>query len=123
MTGTVWSGAAKQSGVRLNQQGEVRLGKLTTSFGLSLGITSVLSALLVILKETNEQTILAWMKAATGHHWITHGLLDVLAFVILGFALGRLASRLQRRPMAVAVIALGGVVSGALLVAAFYYLA
>lgn len=122
MTGTVWSGAAKQSGVRLNQQGEVRLGKLTTSFGLSLGITSVLSALLVILKETNEQTILAWMKAATGHHWITHGLLDVLAFVILGFALGRLASRLQRRPMAVAVIALGGVVSGALLVAAFYYL-
>ncbi|AGW90132.1 MULTISPECIES: hypothetical protein [Cupriavidus] len=123
MTGTVWSGATTQSGVRLNQQGEVRLGKLTTSFGLSLGITSVLSALLVILKETNEQTVLAWMKAATGHHWITHGLLDVLAFVILGFALGRLASRLQRHPMAVAVIALGGVVSGALLIAAFYYLA
>ncbi|MBB3010019.1 hypothetical protein [Cupriavidus alkaliphilus] len=123
MTGTVSSGATKQRGVRLNQQGEVRLGKLTTSFGLSLGITSVLSALLVILKETNEQTVLAWMKAATGHHWITHGLLDVLAFVILGFALGRLASRLQRRPTAVAVIALGGVVSGALLIAAFYYLA
>lgn len=123
MTGTFWSGAAKQNGVRLNQQDEVRLGKLTTSFGLSLGITSVLSALLVILKETNEQTVLAWMKAATGHHWITHGLLDVLAFVILGFVLGRLASRLQRRPMAVAVIALGGVAAGALLVAAFYYLA
>ncbi|BDB29330.1 hypothetical protein Tamer19_75130 [Cupriavidus sp. TA19] len=103
MTGTVWSGATTQSGVRLNEQGEVRLGKLTTSFGLSLGITSVLSALLVILKETNEQTVLAWMKAATGHYWITHSLLDVLAFVILGLAL------LQRHPMAVAVIALGGV--------------
>jgi len=123
MTETILSGTARQSGAHLTQQEEVKLGSLTTSFGLSLGITSLLSALLVMIKETNEQTVLAWMTAATGHHWITHGLLDVLAFIILGFVLGGVASRLQSRPTVVATIALGGVIAGALLIAAFYYLA
>ena len=47
------------------------LGKFTKSFGVSFAITSVLSALLVVLKESNEETVLAWMKSATRHHWTT----------------------------------------------------
>lgn len=65
------------------------IGKYTRSFGLSFAITSVLSALLVILKELNEDTVLAWMKAATGHHWVTHGVLNLIVFVVLGWALSR----------------------------------
>jgi hypothetical protein len=65
------------------------IGKYTRSFGLSFGITSVVSAILVILKETNEETLLAWMKAATGHHWVTHGIFDLILFVVLGWALAR----------------------------------
>jgi hypothetical protein len=63
------------------------IGKYTKSFGLSFAITSVISALLVILKETNEESVLAWMKAATGHHWITHGVIDIILFVALGWLL------------------------------------
>ncbi len=66
------------------------IGKYTRSFGLSFAITSVLSVLLVILKESNEETVLAWMKAATGHHWVTHGIFNLIVFVGLGWALSRL---------------------------------
>ncbi len=69
--------------------GKNDLSKYTISFGLSLAITSILSALLVIVKETNENTVLAWMKKATGHHWVTHGIFDLIAFVVLGLLLAR----------------------------------
>ncbi len=65
------------------------IGKYTRSFGLSFAITSVVSAILVILKETNEETLLAWMKAASGHHWVTHGIFDIILFVVLGWVLSR----------------------------------
>ncbi len=68
----------------------VELGKFTRSFGLSFAITSILSALLVVVKETNQDTVLAWMKVATGHHWVTHGLVDLVIFVSLGWLLARL---------------------------------
>jgi len=63
--------------------------KYTRSFGLSFAITSVVSAILVILKETNEETLLAWMKAASGHHWVTHGIFNLILFGVLGWALSR----------------------------------
>lgn len=96
------------------------IGRYTASFGLSLGITSVLSALLVVIKESNEETVLAWMKAATGHHWVTHGILDVVIFLVLGFALAGIAAPLRARPMLVAALGIGGVVLGALIVVGFY---
>lgn len=66
------------------------LGKYTISFGLSFAVTSLFSALLVVLKELNEETVLAWMKGVTVHHWVTHGILDLLLFAILGFLLAQL---------------------------------
>jgi hypothetical protein len=65
------------------------IGKYTRSFGLSFAITSVFSALLVILKESSEEGVLAWMAAITGHHWVTHGLINLILFVVLGWALSR----------------------------------
>jgi len=67
----------------------LEIGKYTKSFGLSFAITSFISALLVILKETNEDTVLKGMAAITGHHWITHGLFDIVLFVVLGWVLSR----------------------------------
>ena len=62
-----------------------QLGKYASSFGLSLAVTSLVSAGLVILKETNQDTVLAWMKAL-GHHWVIHGLINLVVFLVLGFA-------------------------------------
>jgi len=65
------------------------LSASTVSFGLSAAIVNIFNGLLVILKESNPDTLLAWMKAATSHHWITHGLIDLVLFVAIGFILSR----------------------------------
>ena len=66
------------------------ISKYTVSFGASLAITSILSALLVVLKELNENSVLAWMKGLTSHHWITHGLFMVIAFFAIGWGLAKM---------------------------------
>jgi len=66
---------------------ENEIGKYVKSFGLSFAITSFISALLVLLKESNEDTVLKWMAGATGHHWVTHGIIDIILFVVLGWIL------------------------------------
>lgn len=65
------------------------IGKYTVSFGISLAITSVLSALLVVVKEMSENTVLALMKRMTIHHWVTHGLFILILFVVIGWILAR----------------------------------
>ena len=62
--------------------------KFITGFGLSFAITSIVSSLLVILKETFE-TLKDFMASLTGHHWITQGVFTILLFVILGFVLSK----------------------------------
>jgi hypothetical protein len=65
------------------------IGRYGRSFGVSFAITCLFSVLLLIIKETNPKTVMVWMKAATSHHWITHTLLDVIVFVVLGLVLGK----------------------------------
>ena len=98
------------------------IGKYTRSFGLSFAITSILSALLVILKETNEDTVLAWMKAATGHHWITHGVLDIILFLVLGWVFSRLnnGQGIRITPNALIICIVGSVVISGLIISGFY---
>ena len=65
------------------------LDKHTKSFGLSFAITSLFSAILIVVKETNQDTVLAWMKAASGHHWVTHGITNLVLFLLLGWLLAK----------------------------------
>lgn len=98
------------------------IGKYTKSFGLSFAITSIISALLVIVKETNEDTVLKAMAAITGHHWVTHGLFDIVLFVALGWALSKLNNSQGLKITANALvtsIAIAIIVSG-LLIVGFY---
>lgn len=69
---------------------EKQLSGTTIGFGLSVVITSILSTLLVVIKESHEATVMAWMKQATPHHWITHGVIVVILFVVLGVLLSKL---------------------------------
>ena len=100
------------------------IGKYTRSFGLSFAITSVVSALLVILKESNEEGVLAWMKAVTGHHWVTHGLINLILFVVLGWALSRANEGQGVKMSANGLVSciVGAVVISGVLIAGFYLL-
>lgn len=98
------------------------LGKYTRSFGLSFSITSLLSALLVILKETHEKTVLEWMKNLTSHHWITHGLINLILFVVLGFVLSNTNNgngvNITSKNLVIAIA--GAVVISGMIIAGFY---
>ncbi|OGP59913.1 MAG: hypothetical protein A2V65_07095 [Deltaproteobacteria bacterium RBG_13_49_15] len=100
----------------------IEIGKYTKSFGLSFAITSFISALLVILKETNEDTVLKGMAAITGHHWITHGLFDIILFAVLGLAFSKFHSGrgLQISTNALIGSIVGSVIISGLLIAGFY---
>jgi protein-S-isoprenylcysteine O-methyltransferase Ste14 len=99
-------------------QGE-EISAYTASFGLSLGLTSIFNALLVVIKETNEHTVLEWMKAS-GHHWVTQGVLDIIVFVALGLLLAQFVENWRAHPDRVTAAAIGGVVVGALIISGFY---
>jgi len=102
-----------------------KISKYTISFGLSLAITSLISALLVVAKELCPNPVMAWLKRLTGQHWVSHSLIAVILFAILGWIFSR-ANGGQGKSMNVnLLIALltGGVVLGGLIIAGFYLIA
>ena len=102
----------------------LEIGKYTKSFGLSFAITSVVSALLVIIKELSEEGVLALMKAITGHHWVTQGLFNLILFVVLGWALARVNKRQGLNLSANGLVSciVGAVIISGVLIAGFYLL-
>ncbi len=96
------------------------LEKHTVSFALSLAITSLLSALLVVIKETNKDSVFAWMAAATGHHWVSHGVLVVFLFLALGWFLGRIGLGAQLSGNALSAIITASVALSSLIIAGFF---
>lgn len=99
-----------------------RADAYATGFGLSFAITSVLSALLVVLKEMNEDSVLAAMKAITGHHWVTHGILDVVLFVVIGMALAKGGHGMTMQADTLVKSIVGSIILSGLIVVGFYLL-
>jgi len=98
------------------------IGKYTVSFGLSLAVMSVLNGLLVIVKETHEDSVLALMKRLTPHHWITHGIFVIVVFVVLGWLFSRPngGRGIQIPVPRLIALLVGAVVVGGALIAGFY---
>lgn len=97
------------------------IGKYTRSFALSLAITSLLSAIIVTIKESSHG-VMNFMKAVTFHHWVTHGLFVLVLFIAGGWVLSRInngqgPSLTAERLIQVVV---GSVVAGGVLIAGFY---
>lgn len=70
----------------VSETSEQAISPTAAGFAWSYAITSLASAILVVLKETFK-----WahdlLVTATGHHWTAQGAVVVLLFVILGFVL------------------------------------
>jgi hypothetical protein len=97
------------------------IGKFTRSFGLSFAITSVVSALLVIIKESSEG-VLNLMAAITGHHWVTHGLFNLILFVVLGWVFSRAGKGQGVKISANGLVSciVGAVIISGILISGFY---
>ncbi|VAW20669.1 hypothetical protein MNBD_ALPHA12-800 [hydrothermal vent metagenome] len=86
-------------------------------YGISYSITSIFSALLVILKESNA-SVQGLLVALTGHHWVTHGLLNLILFVVLGIVLSRREIDMNGDTLTNLVV--GATVLGGLIIASFF---
>ncbi len=88
-----------------------------SGFGVSYAITSILNALLVIWKESSEAVHDA-LAAVTGHHWVTHGLLVVIVFLVLGFVLSRRGISMSGNALVITIV--GATVVSGLIVAGYF---
>ena len=56
---------------------------VAAAWGLSAAITVVFNVVLAFIKDS-WPALNTFMAQLTGHHWRTHGLADVILFVLLG---------------------------------------
>jgi len=54
------------------------------AYGLSASITVVFNVVLAFIKDSYPP-LNSFMASLTGHHWRTHGLADVIVFLLLGW--------------------------------------
>jgi len=90
-----------------------------TGYGISYSVTSIFSALLVILKESNE-SVQGLLVALSGHHWVTHGILNLILFVVLGVILSRREIDMSGDTLTKLVV--GSTIVGGLIIALFFLL-
>jgi hypothetical protein len=103
--------------LRGQQASDARAGsdRIAAAFGAATAITVVFNVVLAFFKEAYEP-LNRVMAQLTGHHWITHGLADILVFVVLGwlFAAGGIPSRGLSQGLVITVAA-ATVIAGAAL--------
>jgi hypothetical protein len=87
-------------------------------YGVSYAITSIMSALIVVLKEANPG-VHDFLASITGHHWVTHSLLDVIVFVVLGAVLSRSAGMRMSGNSIITIVVGATVISGLIITGYF----
>jgi hypothetical protein len=68
---------------------QVQIGMLdgaAAAFGVSAAIAIVFNTVLAWIKDAYDP-LNSFMASLTGHHWTTHGLVDIAVFGILGWLL------------------------------------
>ncbi|GAB6263925.1 hypothetical protein [Photobacterium sp. R1] len=104
---------------KVNHDEYESVGAGVSAFGISYGITSILSALLVILKESSE-AIHNVLVVITGHHWVTHGLLDIIIFLVLGFVFYRTCGNTRFSVNTLIMIIVGSTVISGLIIGGYF---
>jgi hypothetical protein len=98
-----------------------QLSPASSAFALSAAVTMLFSTVLTWAKEAYP-ALHAFLASVLGHHWTTHGVIDVVMFFALGLAFMKLgtAARMNSRQITVTLVAAVG--AGALGIAAWFVL-
>ena len=97
------------------------VSKYTVSFGLSLALTSVINALLVVAKEKSP-SVMAGLQKLTGHHWVSHIAIVLFLFAAFGWIFARAngGRGIQLTTNTLIRTLVSGVVIGGVLIMGFY---
>lgn len=90
---------------------DFRLGRFASAIGLSLALTSLASAVLMIAVRTRSP-FGGWVARVTGDHWTMHALFIGLLFVVLGLVLALMRDWRLRPRVFAGLIILSVIVSG-----------
>jgi hypothetical protein len=89
-----------------------KLGRSSAGFAMAASITILFSTILAWAKDAYKP-LNSFMNVLAWHNWITHGLLDVILFSVLGLILsraswpGRIAPNRLLTVLVVAVVVAG----------------
>ncbi|MCX5852400.1 MAG: hypothetical protein NT072_10170 [Deltaproteobacteria bacterium] len=95
------------------------LNRLTVGFGLSVALMSLLNTLLVIVKDTNPP-IKDAMKAASGHHWTTHGIIVIVLFIALGYGFSMVVKEEDWTPLRIGKYIAWSIILSGMALVGFY---
>jgi len=102
----------------------IAVSKYTISFGLSLALSSVVNALLVVVKEKSH-TVTAVMQKITGYQWVTHVAIILILFAFFGWWFARINNgqgpKIAVNRLTKTIVA--GIVAGGLVITGFYLIA
>ncbi len=84
----------------------IYLGRTSSALALAAAITFIFNTGLTWIKDSYAP-FNTFMAHLTGHHWITHGVADVLLFVVLGalFVSTRSAERMSPNSLVLTLVA------------------
>lgn len=95
------------------------LTNCTKGFGLALAAASVLNALLVVAKEKSP-AVQSALQHLTGHHWISHSAIVLVAFIVAGLAL---RGRMDLSADGLITTIVSGVIASTVIIVGFYLIA
>jgi uncharacterized protein (DUF2342 family) len=95
------------------------LDKTTSGFVLAASVTILFNTALALAKDVSAP-LTAHMKQLTGHHWTTHGIADLVVFLVLGFLFSQTKLGEKLGANAVTAILTGSVIVASLGLAIWY---
>jgi len=98
---------------------EKAFSRASSAFGLAAAVAVLFNTLLAWVKDAYEPLNTA-MAHLTGHHWITHGLVDLVVFFGLGVVFLNAGVGARMTPNAVTVRLIGAVVIAGLGLVAWF---
>ena len=95
------------------------LHPVTAGFGFSAAVAIIFNTVLVLVKETYP-AVKALLKALSGHHWTTHGIIVILVFIVCGLIFSRISSLNRIRATTLTAILLVSTVFAGFGIAGFF---
>ncbi len=65
-----------------------KLGRSSAGFAMAAAVTILFSTVLACVKDAYKP-LNSFMNSVAWHNWITHGLVDVILFILLGMIFSR----------------------------------